>query len=135
MGDDAALEAEGGVGGIVGGGLLLPAPLVETFGNVCGAEAGDALDLAEDVAQDAFLTAFERVSEYRGEGTFSSWVRRIAARTVAERIAAGCDGLILEVHHDPAHAASDGYQTLSLTQFADLMQRGRKVAEAVGKTM
>lgn len=50
-------------------------------------------------------------------------------------IAAGCDGLILEVHHDPAHAASDGYQTLSLTQFADVMQRGRKVAEAVGKTM
>jgi 3-deoxy-7-phosphoheptulonate synthase len=50
-------------------------------------------------------------------------------------IAAGCDGLLLEVHHDPAHAASDGYQTLSLTQFADLMTRGRKVAEAVGRSM
>ena len=50
-------------------------------------------------------------------------------------IAAGCDGLLLEVHHDPAHAASDGYQTLSLTQFADLMTRGRKVADAVGRSM
>jgi 3-deoxy-7-phosphoheptulonate synthase len=50
-------------------------------------------------------------------------------------IAAGCDGLLLEVHHDPAHAASDGYQTLSLTQFADVMTRGRKVAEAVGRSM
>jgi 3-deoxy-7-phosphoheptulonate synthase len=50
-------------------------------------------------------------------------------------IAAGCDGLLLEVHHDPAHAASDGYQTLNLAQFADVMTRGRKVAEAVGRSM
>jgi 3-deoxy-7-phosphoheptulonate synthase len=50
-------------------------------------------------------------------------------------IAAGCDGLLLEVHHDPAHAASDGYQTLSIAQFADVMTRGRKVAEAVGRSM
>lgn len=50
-------------------------------------------------------------------------------------IAAGADGLILEVHHDPAHAASDGYQTLSLTQFADLMIRAKKVAAAVDRTL
>ena len=36
--------------------------------------------LADDIAQDAFLAAFERVSEFRGEGTFSAWVRKIAAR-------------------------------------------------------
>lgn len=41
--------------------------------------------VADDVAQDAFLTAFERVAEYRGEGTFSSWVRRIAARQYVRR--------------------------------------------------
>jgi 3-deoxy-7-phosphoheptulonate synthase len=50
-------------------------------------------------------------------------------------IAAGADGLILEVHHDPAHAASDGYQTLSLTQFADVMKRAKKVAESVDRTL
>lgn len=50
-------------------------------------------------------------------------------------VAAGADGLIVEVHHDPAHAASDGYQTLNLAQFADLMARARKVAEAVGRTI
>lgn len=50
-------------------------------------------------------------------------------------IAAGADGLILEVHHDPAHAASDGYQTLSLTQFADLMKRAKAVAAAVDRTL
>ncbi|NBB15036.1 sigma-70 family RNA polymerase sigma factor [Caulobacter sp. SLTY] len=35
---------------------------------------------ADDIAQDAFLTAFERIAEFRGEGTFAAWVKRIAAR-------------------------------------------------------
>jgi 3-deoxy-7-phosphoheptulonate synthase len=50
-------------------------------------------------------------------------------------VAAGADGLIVEVHHDPAHAASDGYQTLSIEQFADVVKRCRKVATAVDRKM
>ncbi len=50
-------------------------------------------------------------------------------------IAAGADGLILEVHPDPERAASDGYQTLNFKQFESLMARCHKVADAVGKTM
>jgi 3-deoxy-7-phosphoheptulonate synthase len=50
-------------------------------------------------------------------------------------IAAGADGVILEVHPDPEKALSDGYQSLKFDQFADLMQRCRKVAEAIGKKM
>ncbi|HEX6860173.1 MAG TPA: sigma-70 family RNA polymerase sigma factor [Caulobacteraceae bacterium] len=41
--------------------------------------------LADDLAQDAFLTAFERIVEFRGEGTFSGWVRKIAARLYVRR--------------------------------------------------
>ncbi len=41
--------------------------------------------LADDIAQDAFIQAFERCSEFRGEGTFSAWVRRIAARLYIKR--------------------------------------------------
>jgi RNA polymerase sigma-70 factor (ECF subfamily) len=41
--------------------------------------------LADDLAQDAFLVAFERVAEFRGEGTFAAWVRRIAARLYIRR--------------------------------------------------
>jgi 3-deoxy-7-phosphoheptulonate synthase len=37
-------------------------------------------------------------------------------------IAVGADGLIVEVHHDPAHALSDGMQSLYLHQFEELMQ-------------
>jgi len=41
---------------------------------------------ADDVAQDAFLTAFERISEFRGEGPFAGWLKRIAARTWLRRL-------------------------------------------------
>jgi len=41
---------------------------------------------ADDVAQDAFLTAFERIAEFRGEGTFAAWVKKIAARLYLRRL-------------------------------------------------
>ena len=41
---------------------------------------------ADDVAQDAFLAAFESVTDYRGEGTFAGWVKRIAARLYLRRL-------------------------------------------------
>ena len=46
-----------------------------------GAEAS----AADDLAQDAFLTAFERIAEFRGEGAFAGWVKRIAARLYLKR--------------------------------------------------
>jgi RNA polymerase sigma-70 factor (ECF subfamily) len=36
--------------------------------------------LADDIAQDAFVQAFQRIAEFRGEGAFVAWVKRIAAR-------------------------------------------------------
>ena len=50
-------------------------------------------------------------------------------------VAAGADGLIVEVHPHPDRALSDGYQALTPTQFATMMQECRQVAKAVGKTM
>src|SRR5689334_12494598 len=41
---------------------------------------------ADDVAQDAFLTAFERIAEFRGAGTFAAWVKKIAARLYLRRL-------------------------------------------------
>jgi RNA polymerase sigma factor (sigma-70 family) len=40
---------------------------------------------ADDVAQDAFLAAFEQIADFRGEGAFRTWVSRIAARLYAKR--------------------------------------------------
>lgn len=47
---------------------------------------GAAAAEADDTAQDAFLAAFERISEFRGEGTFAAWVKRIAARQYLRRL-------------------------------------------------
>lgn len=41
--------------------------------------------LADDLAQDAFLAAFEHVAAYRGEGGFDAWAKRIAARLYCKR--------------------------------------------------
>ena len=50
-------------------------------------------------------------------------------------IAAGADGLIVEVHPSPDHALSDGAQSLTPANFAKLIEAARPVAEAVGKTL
>jgi len=49
-------------------------------------------------------------------------------------VAAGADGLIVEVHPDPDKAASDGAQTLTPGQFAEMMKQVRAIAAAVGRT-
>ena len=50
-------------------------------------------------------------------------------------IAAGADGLMIEVHHDPARALSDGYQSLKPDRFTDLMDKVRQLAAVVDRTM
>ena len=50
-------------------------------------------------------------------------------------IAAGCDGLIIEVHPDPHHAISDGSQSLTPEAFAQTMEQCRKVAAALRMTI
>jgi 3-deoxy-7-phosphoheptulonate synthase len=50
-------------------------------------------------------------------------------------IAAGADGLIVEVHPTPETALSDGDQSLTLDAFSDLMQRLVPFAEAAGRTL
>jgi 3-deoxy-7-phosphoheptulonate synthase len=53
----------------------------------------------------------------------------------AASVAAGADGLIMEVHPDPKSAASDGGQTLDFAAFERTMRVCRRVAEAVGRTL
>ena len=50
-------------------------------------------------------------------------------------VAAGADGLLLEVHNDPEHALSDGAQSLYFDQFAQLMAELRMIAPAVGRCL
>src|SRR6185295_2493244 len=53
--------------------------------------------------------------------------------TTAAAVAAGADGLILEIHPEPERALSDGYQSLTFAQFQETMAKCRKIAEVLGK--
>jgi 3-deoxy-7-phosphoheptulonate synthase len=50
-------------------------------------------------------------------------------------IAAGADGLIVEVHHDPANAISDGKQSLTPENFAKMVNQVKVIAEAVDRRL
>ncbi|MGA2696384.1 MAG: 3-deoxy-7-phosphoheptulonate synthase [Terriglobales bacterium] len=50
-------------------------------------------------------------------------------------VAVGADGLIVEVHHQPDKALSDGMQSLYPDQFDELMAQVRQIAPVVGKTV
>ncbi|HEX9251923.1 MAG TPA: 3-deoxy-7-phosphoheptulonate synthase [Ignavibacteriaceae bacterium] len=50
-------------------------------------------------------------------------------------VAAGADGLMIEVHHDPEKALSDGPQALLPEQFSDMMKQIKLIAEVIGRKM
>jgi 3-deoxy-7-phosphoheptulonate synthase len=50
-------------------------------------------------------------------------------------VAVGADGLIIEVHHEPDRALSDGMQSLYPDQFDELMAQVRQIAPVVGRTV
>jgi 3-deoxy-7-phosphoheptulonate synthase len=59
----------------------------------------------------------------------SDYVAAVARAAVA----AGADGLIVEVHPDPTHALSDGKQSLKPEKFAEMVKQVRAIAEVVGR--
>ena len=63
---------------------------------------GAPADLADDLAQDALVIAFERIGDYRAEGAFVAWVRRIAARRYQRVIRS-------RVHLEPLDHAPEAY--------------------------
>jgi len=60
-------------------------------------------------------------------------LRNKVAPMARAAVAAGADGLAIEVHHDPDHALSDGPQSLYPQQFARLMEEVRMIAWAIGR--
>ena len=63
-------------------------------------------------------------------GTGLRWMVPAMAKAA---LAAGADGLIIEVHYKPEDALCDGYQSLDLHEFATLMTDLKKIAQAVGR--
>jgi 3-deoxy-7-phosphoheptulonate synthase len=65
-------------------------------------------------------------------GTGIRWMVPSMAKAA---IAAGADGLIMEVHYNPEKALCDGHQSLSLGEFDTLMNDLDKIARAVGREL
>ncbi|MBI5189567.1 MAG: 3-deoxy-7-phosphoheptulonate synthase [Nitrospirae bacterium] len=61
--------------------------------------------------------------------------RDLVAPMAMAAVAAGADGLMIEVHMDPEKAWSDGEQTLNPAAFAELMKALKPIAKAVGRTI
>lgn len=62
-------------------------------------------------------------------------VRDLVAPMAKAAIACGADGLLIEVHHNPKEALSDGQQSLYPQQFMKLMKELRPLAKAVGRDL
>ena len=60
-------------------------------------------------------------------------IRNKVAPMARAAIAAGADGLMIEVHHDPDHALSDGAQSLYPEQFRELVEQIRTIATVLGR--
>ncbi|MDD5504290.1 MAG: 3-deoxy-7-phosphoheptulonate synthase [Candidatus Omnitrophica bacterium] len=59
----------------------------------------------------------------------------LVAPVAKASVAAGCDGLMIEVHMDPEHAFSDGEQSMLPVKFKEMMKDLKSVAKAVGRTI
>ncbi len=62
-------------------------------------------------------------------------VREFVAPLARAAAAVGADGIMVEVHHNPEKALSDGHQSLYPKQFTELMQQVTAIAEIMGRTI
>jgi 3-deoxy-7-phosphoheptulonate synthase len=70
-----------------------------------------------------------------GDPSHGTGRRDLVPAMARATVAAGADGLLMEVHHDPDHALSDGAQSLNPVQYADLMRQLKVIAPAVGRAI
>lgn len=68
-----------------------------------------------------------------GDPSHGTGIRNKVAPMARAAVAAGAHGLLIEVHHDPDNAKSDGAQSLYPPQFVQLMRECELIAQAIGK--
>jgi 3-deoxy-7-phosphoheptulonate synthase len=120
--------------------LLLAAEYVMAEGNpgvvLCERGVRTFSDFTRNTLDLAIVPAVERLSHLpivvdpsHGTGRRDKVIPMSCAA-----VAAGADGLVVEVHHKPEEALSDGPQALTPALFGDLMAKIRPIAEALGRT-
>jgi len=69
-----------------------------------------------------------------GDPSHATGKRYLVEPVALASLAAGADGLMVEVHPSPDHALSDGVQSITFDSFRQLMERVRIMAQAVGRS-
>jgi 3-deoxy-7-phosphoheptulonate synthase len=70
-----------------------------------------------------------------GDPSHATGRRYLVEPVALASLAAGADGLLVEVHPSPDHALSDGAQSITFESFHQLMERVRIIAKAVGRSI
>jgi 2-dehydro-3-deoxyphosphooctonate aldolase (KDO 8-P synthase) len=89
------------------------------------------IPIMKEFGKPVIFDATHSVQLPGGGGTSTTGQRQFVPTLAKAAIAAGCDGLFMEVHPDPDHAMSDGPNQVPLAQFKDLMLQLMKVHEAI----
>ena len=88
---------------------------------------GAPADQADDLAQDALLVALERIGDYRGEGAFVAWVRRIAARLYLRNLRAQARFSALELAPEAYAPAMDAGRALDLDAALERLSEAQRL--------
>jgi 2-dehydro-3-deoxyphosphooctonate aldolase (KDO 8-P synthase) len=91
-----------------------------------------ALPIMRRLGYPVIFDATHSVQLPGGAGDKSSGEREFVAPLARAAVAAGCEGLFMEVHPDPDHALSDGPNMVPLAQVRDLLEQIVRIASAVG---
>jgi 3-deoxy-7-phosphoheptulonate synthase len=118
--------------------LLLSAEYILSGGNynviLCERGVRTFADHTRNTLDLSIVPAVKRISHLRSSRSSHGTGRRDKVPPMARAaVAAGADGLLIEVHNDPDHALSDGAQSLTPVEFAQLMTEIRIIAPAVGR--
>ena len=86
------------------------------------------------------ITAFPLIKSLSHLPVFSdpshgTGIRNLVTPLALASVAAGADGIMVEIHPDPDKALSDGMQSLYLEQFTDLINKARQVAAAINRSL
>ncbi|HEX8326397.1 MAG TPA: RNA polymerase sigma factor [Hymenobacter sp.] len=85
-----------------------------------------SLTEAEDILQDAFVKVFTRLGEFRAEGSFEGWVRRIVVTTALNHWQSGQhrrQQLLLDDVPEPFAADADAFDRLGVAEVLALMEQ------------
>lgn len=77
------------------------------------------------------IDASHSVQKPGGEGTFSGGEAEYIPHVAAAGVAAGADGVFLEIHEDPSKARSDGFNSLILNKLHDVLSMLQRIKNAI----